>query len=130
MNWNHRSKCLTVLCLSVVALVGLAFVPGTANGAPPPGTLPGDAAVANRGTLAGTVSADQVNQTIGLTASSIVTLEAVPVAADVPAYVDVPINGELLTLDLVPHSLRADTRGFVGGAAKVRLRCPNDPGRS
>ena len=52
------------------------------------------------------ILAERANQVLGLLASDIVTLE-IDRTPTLPIVVTVPIAGQLLTLDLVPHSVRA-----------------------
>jgi hypothetical protein len=104
---NHRFGFVTGLLLGACLVAGIAFAPRAAVSTPPKGTRNvATAPAVQSADVARGELASRVNETLGLLASAVVTLD-IPDTPGVLLTIDVPIGDELVTLDLVPHSIRA-----------------------
>lgn len=94
-----------VTSTAALALTGLAVVGALriTAGSPEPQPAAEPQVVATPATI----DPSQVNRVLGLSASTLIRLD-VPDTPEVPISVTLPLEGQVVTLDLAPHSVRAE----------------------
>ncbi len=107
MNKPRRYRSRTALWCGVSAIVGFVLIPQTVMSGPPEtGGQPAAKLTTRTAELSPTELSRKVDETLGLFASTVVRLD-LPQQLGAGLTVVVPIGGEPLTLELVPHSVRA-----------------------